>query len=73
MRIWREVRNFASQKKSALFSLFLLTSIVHNVCVCIVHNVCVVFVSAGKNTLLLSVTVCEKVVPRLNHHDDVIE
>jgi len=32
------------------------------------------FVSAGKNTLLLLyVTVCEKVVPRLNKHDDVIE
>jgi len=31
------------------------------------------FVSAGKNTLLLYVTVCEKVVPRLNKHDDVIE
>jgi len=31
------------------------------------------FVSAGKNTLLLYVTVCEKVVPRLNTHDDVIE
>ena len=28
------------------------------------------FVSAGKNTLLLYVTVCEKVVPRLNKHDD---
>jgi len=31
------------------------------------------FVSAGKNTLLLYVTVCEKVVPRLNKHDDVIK
>jgi len=31
------------------------------------------FVSSGKNTLLLYVTVCEKVVPRLNKHDDVIE
>jgi len=31
------------------------------------------FVSAGKNTLLLYVTVCKKVVPRLNKHDDVIE
>jgi len=31
------------------------------------------FVSAGKNTLLLYVTVCEKVVQRLNKHDDVIE
>jgi len=31
------------------------------------------FVSAGKNTLLLYVTVCDKVVPRLNKHDDVIE
>jgi len=31
------------------------------------------FVSAGKNTLSLYVTVCEKVVPRLNKHDDVIE
>jgi len=31
------------------------------------------FVSRGKNTLLLYVTVCEKVVPRLNKHDDVME
>jgi len=31
------------------------------------------FVSAGKNALLLYVTVCEKVVPRLNKHNDVIE
>ena len=31
------------------------------------------FVSAGKNTLLLYVTVSEKVLPRLNKHDDVIE
>jgi len=48
--------------------LFLLTSVVQNVCVCTMD-----FVSAGKNTLLLSVTVFEKVVPRLNKHDDVIE
>jgi len=27
----------------------------------------------GKNTLLLYVTVCEKVVPRLNKHVGVIE
>jgi len=31
------------------------------------------FVSAGKTTLLLHVTVCEKVAPRLNKHDVVIE
>jgi len=31
------------------------------------------FVSAGKKTLLLYVTVCAKVVPRLNKHDDVIK
>jgi len=31
------------------------------------------FVSAGKNALLLYVTVCEKVVPRLNKHEHVIE
>jgi len=31
------------------------------------------FVSASKNTLLLCVAVCEKVVPRLNKHDGVIE
>jgi len=31
------------------------------------------FVSAGKNTLLLYVTVCEKVVPRLDKYDDVIK
>jgi len=42
-------------------------------CVCLyIMN----FVSAGKNTLLLLllyVTVCEEVVPRLNKHDDVIK
>jgi len=27
----------------------------------------------GKNTILLYVTACEKVVPRLNKRDDVIE
>jgi len=31
------------------------------------------FMSAGKNTLLLYATVCEKVVPWLNKYDDVIE
>jgi len=31
------------------------------------------FVSAGKDTLLLYVTVCVKVVPRLNKHDDITE
>jgi len=31
------------------------------------------FVSAGKNILLLYVTVCAKVVPPLNKHDDVID
>jgi len=47
MRIWHEVRNFASQKfrltrviqfptllQNGLFCLFLLTSVVQNVCVC---------------------------------------
>jgi len=37
-------------------------------CVCTMD-----FVSAGKNTLLLFVTVCENVVLRLIKHDDVIE
>ena len=50
------------------YVLFLLTSVVQNVCVCTMD-----LVSAGKNTVLLYVTVCEKVVPRLNKHDDVIE
>jgi len=45
----------------------LLTSVVQNVCVCTMD-----FVSAGKNTLLY-VTVCEKVVSRVNKHVDVIE
>jgi len=54
--------------QNILFCLFLLTSVVQNVCVCTMD-----FVSAGKNTLLLYATVCEKVVPRLNKHDDVIE
>ena len=31
------------------------------------------FVSAGKNALLLYMTVCEKVVSWLDKHDDVIE
>jgi len=31
------------------------------------------FVSGGKNTLLLYVTVCEEVVPRLDKYDNVIE
>jgi len=82
MRIWREVRNFASQKFrltpviqpptlfwNVRFSLFLLTSIVQNVRVYTMN-----FVSRGKNTLLLLyVTVCKNVAPRLNKHDDVIE
>jgi len=81
MRIWREVRRFASQKfrlspviqpptrlQNVLFCLFLLISVVQNACVCTMD-----FVSAGKNTLLFYVTVCEKIVPRLNKHDDVIE
>jgi len=40
---------------------------VQNVYVCTMD-----FVSASKKTLLLYVTVCEKVVPRLNKNDDVI-
>ena len=48
--------------------LFLLTSVVQSVCLQTMD-----FVSAGKNTLLLLyVTVCEKVVPRLNKHNGVI-
>jgi len=39
-------------------------------CVCLYT---MLFVSAGKNKLLLCVTVCEKVVPQLDKHDDVIE
>jgi len=54
--------------QNVLFCLFLLTSFVQNVCVCTTD-----FVSAGKNTVLLLVTVCEKVASRLNKHDDVIE
>jgi len=54
--------------QNVLFCLFLLTSVVQNVCVCAMD-----FVSAGKNTLLLYVTVCGKVVARLNKDDDVIE
>jgi len=81
MGVWREVRYFASQKfhltpviqpptllQNVLFCLFLFTSVVQNVCVCTMD-----LVSAGKNTFLLYVTVCEKVVPILNKHDDVIE
>jgi len=56
--------------RNVLYGLFSLTSVVQNVCVCTMD-----FVSAGKNTLLLLlyVIVCEKVVPRFNKHDDVIE
>jgi len=81
MRIWREVRNFASRKfrltpvirpptllQNVLFCLFLLTSVVQKDRVCTVD-----LVSASTNTLLLYVIVTEKVVPRLNQHDDVIE
>ena len=53
---------------NVLFCLLLLTSVVQNVCVCNMD-----FVSEDKTRLLLYVTVCEKVVPRLNKHDDVIE
>jgi len=80
MRIWREVRRFTREKfhltpviqpptllQNVLFCLFLLTSVVQIVCVCTMD-----FVSADKNTLLLDVTVCEEVVPRLNKLDDVI-
>ena len=79
--IWHEVRNFASQKLlltpviqpptllwNVLFCPFLLTSVVQIECVYTMD-----LVSAGKNTLLSYVTVCEKVVPRLNKHDDFIE
>jgi len=78
MRIRRDIKNFASQKfrltlviqpppllQNVLFCLLLLTSVVR---VCTMD-----FVSASKSTLLLYVTVCEKVVPRLNNNDDVIE
>jgi len=54
--------------QNVLFCLFLLTSVVQNVCLCTMD-----FISVGKNILLLYVTVWEKVVPRLNKHDDVIE
>jgi len=53
--------------KRIVLSVFILSSVVQNVYLCTMD-----FVSAGKNTLLY-VTVCEKVVPRLNKHDDVIE
>jgi len=56
----------AVAKRSVLSVL--LTSVVQNMCVCTMD-----VVSGGKNTLLLYVTVCEKVVQRLNRHDDVIE
>jgi len=60
MRIWREIRNFASQKlcltpviqpptllQNILFCLLLLISVVQKVRVCTMD-----FVSASKNTLL---------------------
>jgi len=78
MRMRREIRNFASQKfrltpviqpptllQNVLFCLLLLTNLVLNVSLCSMG-----FVSASKNKLLLYVTVCEKVVPRLNKHDE---
>ena len=38
-------------------------------CVCILWTSC----SAAKNALLIYMTVCEKVLPRLDKYDDVIE
>jgi len=81
MRIWREVRNFASQKfrfdtgdsaYNAVTKRFFFVFINQRCaeCVCLYT---MDFVFAGKDTLLLYMTVCEKIVPRLNEHDDVIE
>jgi len=54
--------------KRSVLSVF-ITQRMQNVCLCTMD-----FVSAGKNRLLLLyVTVSEKVVPRLNKHDDVVE
>jgi len=53
--------------KRYVLSVFINQRCSECVCVC---TMC--FVSAGKNALLLHVTVSEKVVPRLNKHDDVI-
>jgi len=50
-------------------SVFIKQCCAECVCLCTMD-----FVSAGKNAIfLLYVTVCEKVVPRLNKHDGVIE
>jgi len=66
---WGQVIQPPTLLWNVLFCLFLLTSVLQKVRVCTMD-----FMSAGKNTLLLLyVTVCEKVVPRLNRHDDVIE
>ena len=54
--------------KLSVLSVFSDQRCAEHVCVCTMDCV-----SAGKNTLLLYVTVCEKVVPRLNKHDDVIK
>jgi len=72
-----QVRNFAWHRWFSLQRCcktfgFVIFSVVKRCaeCVCLYT---MDFVSAGKITLLLHVTVCEKVVPRLNEHDDVIE
>jgi len=73
MRIWHEVVygmkflltpviQAPTLLQNVLFCLFLLTSVVQYVCISTMD-----FVSAG------NVTVCEKVLPRLNKHDDVTE
>ena len=75
MRIRREVRNFAwhlwfSLQRCCKTFCFVFINQRCAECVCLYT---MDFVFAGKNTLLLYVTVCEKVVPPLNKHDDVIE
>jgi len=47
--------------KRSVLSVFINRRCAECVCVCTVD-----FVSAGKNALILHVTVCEKVLPRLN-------
>jgi len=53
--------------KRSVLSVFITQRCAECVCLYCGPRVC------GQNTLILYVTVCEKVVPRLNKHDDVIK
>jgi len=78
MRKWREVRNFAWQRwfslqcccKTFCFVCFQRCLALCRMCVFVHYGL---RVCGQKYIILLYVIVCEKVVPWLNKHDDVIE